>query len=355
MDPQDPLDVPFCDLCNTSIPLQDLGTGAAIRHQGKTIGACCLAVLQKAPSTSAPAAAPAVAQPRSPEVRLLSLGITLLAAIAAATLFVDYRLHGLDERDARSFADIGDKLRSHADVLQKVSVDLDGVVRRTDFDGLGERFTAIDAACQRLGEQFRSVLDQQDKLVAAVAQKLHESELRRPDYAPLLGELRQQLQNQAMLLAELKAQPRAPESAPMPAAPEAQPVPAGLNPALAHQVQKLKDEDPAARFVAVDELLHSKNPAVLEHLLPMAKDSDAFVRRLTVEGLKDFKQAAVVEVLLAALADPEQIVADTAWRSLKELTGQKLPFDAGATREARARAQQKWQEWWEKNRAGFGS
>ena len=42
---QDDFDVQFCDLCGTSVPLADLESGAAVRHQAKTIGACCLAVL----------------------------------------------------------------------------------------------------------------------------------------------------------------------------------------------------------------------------------------------------------------------------------------------------------------------
>ena len=42
-------------------------------------------------------------------------------------------------------------------------------------------------------------------------------------------------------------------------------------------------------------------------------------------------------------------------RSLRDLTGQKLAFDASATKESRARAARKWQEWWAKARASFGS
>ena len=39
-----------------------------------------------------------------------------------------------------------------------------------------------------------------------------------------------------------------------------------------------------------------------------------------------------------------------------KLTGQKIPFDASApNKETRLRGQQRWQEWWEKNRATFGS
>jgi hypothetical protein len=36
------------------------------------------------------------------------------------------------------------------------------------------------------------------------------------------------------------------------------------------------------------------------------------------------------------------------------MTKQDLPFDASASREARQKAQAKWQEWWEKSRSAFG-
>jgi hypothetical protein len=129
----------------------------------------------------------------------------------------------------------------------------------------------------------------------------------------------------------------------------------GLAPHLAEQVENLQQKDPAIRFEAVDELLRSKDNAIVPFLLPMANDPDAFVRRLTVEGLRDFRVPEVVDVLLVGLGDSDENVRDTAWRSLREVTGQRLPFEATASKDARARAQQKWQEWWEANRRSFGS
>ena len=151
-----------------------------------------------------------------------------------------------------------------------------------------------------------------------------------------------------------------PRLQPVESVPDAAPKPAegavpGVPAELAHQIKRLQDPDPATRFEAVYELLQTKNVSLLPQLLPMAQDGDTFVRRLTVDGLRDFKQAAVVDALLTALGDPEEIVRDAAWRSLKDLTGQKFPFEATAGKEVRQRAQARWQEWWEKNRATFAS
>ena len=77
--------------------------------------------------------------------------------------------------------------------------------------------------------------------------------------------------------------------------------------------------------------------------------------RLTVEVLRDFRHADAVDALLAALADDDENVRDTAWRSLRDLTGQKLAFDATASKDARGKAAAKWQEWCGTARATFGS
>ncbi len=361
MEPQDPLEVLFCDLCNTSVPLQDFDAGTATRLNGKAIGACCLATLRGTgsarPSAGEGAAGAPGARPAGHDSRILPLGIAVLAAVAAATLFLEFRIDQAETRWLHGNDQVAASVQSQAEVVQGISVALDGVVRRTDFDQLEQRLAAINATQQRMADTVQA-LDKAHTLSAEATQKalavLQEAERLRPDLGPGLADLRQQLQHQAVSLAQLLAQPRPREVVPA-AVSEPPVVIPGLAPELVHQVAKLKDADAATRFEAVDELLRSKDAQVLEHLLPMAKDADLFVRRLTVEGLKDFHKPAVVDVLIVALADPEDIVRDTAWRSLKDLTGQKLPFEASGSRDARLRAQQKWQEWWDKNRDTFGA
>ena len=104
---------------------------------------------------------------------------------------------------------------------------------------------------------------------------------------------------------------------------------------------------------AVEELLSSGDPRVLDPVLPLASDADPFVRRLVLEGISEFRDRRVVDTLLVALADPEEIVRFTAHASLKRVTGQNLPFDPDASDSERSAMQRRWKKWWDENRDAF--
>lgn len=361
---QDQIEVLFCDLCGASVPLADLERGAAVRHQAKTIGACCLTVLRQGDSPLAnpgtPQAAP-VGKPSASDGRLLPIAVLLLAGLAATTLFLDQRIGRLDAAVSTAHEQMQLAQRSDSDVLQGVGVAMDAVARKADVDALIERLTNLDSSQQGQQEQVRLQVESLRQGLAAVQQEARKLGAVAVDYRPLFDEQRQQLQRLQDALADLRSVPAPGPAAPPAAEGSAPPPPAaaaadGVPEALAAQVRRLADADAAVRFEAVDALVASKNPAVLKALLPMARDADAFVRRLTIDGLREFKHPDAVEALLAALMDSDIPVAETAWSSLKKLTGQKIPFDASATsKDARLRAQQRWQEWWDKNKATFGS
>lgn len=358
------LEVVFCDLCNTSVPLQDVESGAAIRHQGKTIGSCCLPALRVGAGANVGADGDRASMPRQSasggDTRVLPLGIVLLFAVASAALFLDYRIGQAQARFESDYGQLAGSLKSQAEVVEGISLALDRVAVRADIDRLDAHSKVIDESQQASTQRLQAVGEEvaaATVAMQALQQAVTRAEKSRPDHGPTLAEIHGKLQQHTAALAEILARPRPTAEAAVPPEAEQPAAPTdGLSPEIAHQVARLGDADDGARFEAVVELLRSKDERVLPHLLPMTKDADMFVRRLAVEGIKDFKTAEVVDALLVALADPEVIVRDSAWRSLKDLTGQSLPFEAAATsRDVRARAQQKWQEWWDKNRATFGS
>lgn len=356
---EDLLEVTFCDLCGASVPVADLSSGAAVKHLGKTVGACCMPALSGAASH---AAAPvAGARTAGAQTHLLPVAVVLLAAVASATIFLDQKISGADKEWRASHEQIKFDLHSDSDVLQSLGLAMPQVARKADLEDIKTKFAQLEGSLQQANEQLRPQLDQVTKELASLRREIGGVMTATIDLRPLFDELRQKQQRAAEMLVALQkdlargagtanAEPAAP--APPPAATPGAPA---LPEALAEQVKKLKSPDPAVRFEAVDELLRSKNALILPHLLPIARDTDSFVRRLTVEGLRDFKKPEVVEALLGALTDNDDLVSETAWRSLKEVTGQKIPFEASGTKDARARAVQRWQEWWEKNKATFGT
>lgn len=350
----DDVEVLFCDLCGTSVAVGDLANGAAVRHQGKIVGGCCLPALRGGgPPTMVRSAATAA----SSDAKGLVAVVVVLAAIAAATLYLDHRATtawgGASDQQARLL----EAQSSDSQVLAAVAVALDGVPRRAEVEDLAAQVRELAASTAEARAALRAEVAALSNDLAALAAAVRALGNQTVDYRPLFEDLRQR---QVRLLDAVSswraaAPPAAAENAPAAVPPpEATPAP-GLPPALAEHVRRLAAADPATRFEAVDELLRSKDAAVLPHLLPMAKDADPFVRRLTVEGLTEWRRPEVVETLLAAMADADEYVRDTAWRSLREVSGQKFPFDTAASKEARARALQKWQEWWDKNKAAFGS
>ena len=365
MDPNE-VEVSFCELCGTSVPAGDLEAGHARHAQGKTVGRCCLAELlgsepaAKAGPTAVPAAAAAGAAPRGEGGKLLPILLCALVAVIGGTLYLDGRLSAVGGEVSGLQANIAARQRADSEALQDLGLKLDDVPTAADVRQLDERVAALAAelAEQREAVAGRgAVLDQE---LDGLRRAQRATEARIVDYRPLFEDLRQRHTRALAVLEGLRDRPAASSPAAAPAAIDATPAdpspPAAELPApLAEQVANLGAADPALRFEAVDVLIESKEPKVLPHLLPLVRDPDAFVRRLTVEGLREFRRPEAVDALLEALADADENVCDTAWRSLRDLTGQRLPFDASASKEARARAAKKWQEWWQGARDAFGS
>lgn len=345
---QGDVEVLFCDLCGSSVPLGDVPAGLAVRHHGATVGKCCLPALRHA---APPAVAAAVApKPAAGEGRSTVLAVLVVAAAGLTTLFVDRQLQRLDQSVTERLEALREAHASDSQVLAGVAVALDAAVRRSDLDTVA---AAVAAATAKDDEARAELGKRLDELIAAVAATAQQVRSGAVDYAPLFEDLRQR---QLRILDRLTVVPAAPAAAPAPEPtppPDAVAPPAGLPAALVEPARKLAAPDPAVRFEGVDELQRSKDAAAVPLLLPLLRDADPFVRRLVAEGFAAHKRADVVEALLGALGDADEYVRDTAWRSLKDVTGQKLPFESAGTKDARARAVARWQDWWEKAKAGF--
>lgn len=376
------VEVSFCDLCGTSVPAGDIDAQSAVLHQGKTIGSCCLGTLRGAAPAAAGAASsmpdaaraaqasggqasggqaagsPAPASGAGDSSRILTVAIVMMMAFAGGVMFLDSRLSRVEDALIKASDAAATRQKADSDALQALSVKADGFAARVDVAAIGLKQTELEGTVATLGEdatQRQKILVQE---VGGLRTQVNETMAKIVDYRPLFEDLRQRHTRAMAAIEGMRSQVAA---VPASATPVPGPGPAIGEPVidlpseLADQVRKLSAADPAVRFEAVDVLAESKNLKVLPYLLPLAKDPDAFVRRLTVEGLREFQKPESVDALIAALRDEDENVCDTAWRSLRDLTGQKFKFEASASKEARGRAAQAWQDWWVKARATFGS
>ncbi len=358
----------FCDLCNSSVPEADLAQGRARRAGERLVGACCLTQLAP-PAVLAPAD-PGGAQPasgaRAGSGALVGAGLALLAAIAAGTMFLDWRMteeRGWFEDRLHSVETVAG---TQAERLAAIELAVGGLATQTDLRKLESQQGAVTERIAGIADGLSSSGSALDQRTTQIGERIERLLATAQEQALRLGTIEGELARLAGEVAAVKALPRAApsgfegdaEPAPMqPTAPEAAPAAApaapAIPPALAHEISRLSDTDPGVRFDAVDKLLQSKDLNVLPALVGALRDPDLFVRRYVADGLAAFRHVDAVDALIEALADPESIVRDTAYSSLKTLTGQKIPFESDGTKAQLAAAQRRWQDWWKGARATF--
>lgn len=342
-------EVHFCNICNTSIPEAALRDGAAVRIDGRLV------------PTASPPPPPGegVGLGRGP---LFGAAFVVLAGIAGATVFVDWRLSAESTALRQELDGSTPRLTRLEDRLAGLEARLATVARADQFGGIE---TTVRAVGDRLGGEVAGLqvsVESAERARTAIAGQMREFGESQVQHAARLALLQDDVRALGRDFAELRAAPvsRTPDqmiddgrgSALDPVV-RAEPEAMGFPPELQHHIDRLGDADESVRFEAVQELLASGVVGVLPPLVPLAKDPDFFVRRLVLEGLADHRSVEHVELMLTALADPESLVRHSAYQGLKKLTGQNLPFDADAGSEQRGSMQRRWRAWWDKNRDSF--
>jgi hypothetical protein len=351
------LELYFCDLCNSSVPEADLQSGRARRAGERLVGACCLAQLAPAPASQAGPAAPPAA--RASAAPFVVAGVVLLAAIAASAMFLDWRMNEDRGWTEDQLSALAGTATGQASRLAALEVTIGGLATSDRIARLGEAQAQIGQRLDEVASALEAARQAEAGQRAQGGERLERLATVAQEQALRLGTIEAELARLAGEVASANARPRATPvaadvSPDMPAdGPAAAPAAAPLPPALAHEIERLKDADAGVRFDAVDKLLQSKDPRILPALLTAARDPDLFVRRFTLDGLAGFRHVDTVDALIEALADPQSIVRDTAYGSLRTMTGQKFPFDAEASKAQLAAAQRKWIDWWKDARASF--
>ncbi len=388
----------FCDLCNESVPQSELDAGRAFMRKGRVVCLKCDQLMtQREESSDANPFGGPTSQPASPSVppqaSLTPLPVASLAQDAAFPTVQPQPAHShasaqpgqrfgsgvalalfsigltacgyywLMERSER----VSTELQKRLDSIQQEqeAADSRAGTRSTELKGellalqgrldsradderkaleirFAELQTKYELSLISLGDLRESIeslqgvapsLQRHDEELNSGAQKLVTLESRANAIEVALTELKKEL--------EKRAGPAEGAARPSPATPVGTPPWMGL-------VQQLESANSGDRWVAVQGLGETRDPAVAEYILPRLKDVDIFVRMAAARVLGDLGSPKASGALIEALGDQDQTVREAAYLALCSVSKKALPFDPHADAVERAKRVKAWQDWWKK-------
>lgn len=348
----------FCDVCNESIPLQDIKENRATTIKGKIFCRKCNPLNELRSSGDA-----------GSQRRPAGLAALLGAAVLGGALVAGAAWWMLGRKGDEQAATGPQELQAIAEVRENLA-DLRGAVRVLqaafrDVDRLRSLPSELDALRQetvRIGEELRQlerdVRDAQEGLVAVgtLREKVEATSLKVDENSRKLVVLEERLEQVRKAL-EQRPLAAAPSPAAAASSDEGTPAdkPAGgpADAELEKILERLRDEDPMVRWEAIDEIRRRHDRSLAAHVLPLLDDPDTFVRAQAIYTLGELKAAEAVPKLIQLLRDEEVMIREEALTSLIAITGQNLRFDVDAPRAKREAGIRKWEQWYAANKDRF--
>jgi hypothetical protein len=345
----------FCDLCNESIPQEDLEQNRVTSVRGKMICAKCVpSIAAPAGGAAAPAAGPAAIPAGARGAAILALVVGLAGVYLAWD--AKGRLDRQSDPAPRLLAleqTLG-QLRDQATRLETLAQDQNETLAKLGAEPSKLR-EEIAAQLARI-EGIERDVGKLDNLLANFSSdkdELEKAHVKQQGFEQSLGELKGELAGLSSKVAALGA---APQAAPSPA--PAAPAPADPAATLDADTKKLladfNSKDGAVRWSAVDRIAKRHDPTLLPYLLPMLDDADAFVQFRAISAMRELNAKTSVGRLIKLLRDGDAIVRSEAQDALNTLTGnpQRFDLDNGSPAD-REKCVKAWEEWYEKNKARF--
>ncbi len=360
----------FCDICNESIPLQDIKDNRATTIKGKIFCRACNPLNELA-ATEAPAAVGASAGASSGGASTASLAMLYVGVVAA----LGASGYLLWEKAYRS-ADTGQLAMKRVETVESNLGDTKQDIRLIK-DSVAElaALRVIPKGLETLQEEQARIKGEIEKVNSSIAaaeknlntvgtlrESLDKVTLRQDEFAGKLGRLEgivSQMQSQLKEVADrppvLVAPNEGKSEAGTPAnggsGAEAQPP---LDAKLTALIEKLGSSDPMVRWEAVDQIRAAKEKALIPHVVKLLADRDTFVRAQAIYTLGELKATKAVPDLVKLLRDDEQMIREESLVALNEITNANIKFDMGNKAE-REKGVKKWEDWLAKNKDSLGS
>lgn len=356
----------FCDICNESIPLQDIKDNKSTTIKGKIFCVKCNPLNELTSSVEASAAggsAPGTAVSGT-LLALLFLGVAL-ALGASGYLFYDKQFaSGPDARRAeeRRIADVESSLRDLKTLVTALSGNVEDLRDLKSLPGQVDKMNQdLASKLADLEKTRKDVGAVQEGLgaVGALREKIDTVGLRQDESARSLGRLDAAIASIQKDLQTVKDRPPVIVAAAPDAAGTADPNakegaaadPAiGVDQRLLGLIHKLSAEDSMERWEAIDQIRIGKEKSLIPHVIKLLDDRDTFVRAQAVYTLGELKAMPAVTHLVRLLRDDETMIREEALTALVVITGQNLKFDVNSSKAEREKGIKRWEEWAAKNK-----
>ncbi len=344
----------FCSLCHESVPDAEVAAGDAVEVDSKVLCGLCCDLLSSVPGFTARVSGTASGS------RLLFLGPLLVSlfALAGATLawLENNRLHDEAVRELGSLQANLVLVQGQAS-RQNINLEESFLSARSLLEAQVESARQEASTLVELGRQVEiqlAAISSELSLLASTGES-RDSRLGRLEGAlsVLEDRAREHRSAQEMLrdsLAAMESRVRQQETAENQ---EADSLEDAFPPKIAVLLRQLQDEDPSARYDALESLVAFPDDRILPHLYPMLADPYEFSRFLAAHTFGEWEAKPAVPHLIEALMDEVSWVREATVVSLRRISGQNFSFDHAAKESDRRQGYERWKLWWDANETSF--
>lgn len=348
----------FCDICNESIPLQDIKENKATTIKGKIFCLKCNPLNELAGTEAGSGSAPA--KPASAgAVGFLGFVVVLLAGGLGYAL---WRLEG-----GTAAAETAGAAAGSAELDAKVA-DLRTLVSalQTNFEALvplravpaelatlKENLAAASGEVGRLAKDSTGLVDGLAAL-GKLRERVEALALRQDEQSQSFGKINAALAGIQEGMQKLADRPPVVVAGAGGESDAGGDAAAPPDPELVAIIEHLSAAETMTRWEAVEAIRRRGEKALVPHVMPLLDDKDTFVRAQAIYTLGELKAMAAVPKLVKLLRDEEIMIREEAMTALVGVTKQsQLKFDVNGSKANRDKGVKKWEEWLATNKDLF--
>lgn len=338
----------FCDLCNESIPLQDIKDNLAATIKGK--------IYCKNHNPLKDVQAAVSRQPTS-----LLTAFLLIVLIVLVSVLIGLMVMNQDSTEVEyATADALNKASATLDELKGNLAGLDTKLGEFDKSLIAQSETGrkMDSDLRLLKGDLLGVKSELSNIsknfqsVTNIRQRIDSMTLKQSEYNSSIKDLKSGLDAVNKQLADLEnriqnvASQRANRVNVNTPAVKAKNAVVQEDPELQSILEKLKSSDEGDRFEAVYKVLDKRLKEALPEVKPLIHDKDQFVQLGAIQTVGEFLYLDALPDLVKVLRDPDVTVRDESLRQLIKMTGQNnLHFDVRGSQNEKEKAVKAWEKW----------